>query len=62
MQEKKCKKCNTEFTPSKYAHCKTKCKECLFAEQRQKLCIYAKKQVEKPKKVQSGSAPKMDTK
>jgi ribosomal 50S subunit-recycling heat shock protein len=60
MKPKKCKVCNSEYTPQKYSSCKTKCEECIFVEHKQKLCIYAKKQSEKPKKVQCGSAPKID--
>jgi len=62
MKPKKCKLCNQEFIPHKYSTCKKKCQDCIFMEHKQKLCIYAKKQAEKPKKPQSGSAPKMDKK
>ena len=62
MKLKQCKSCKQEFTPHKYAICKTKCKDCIFVKHKQRLCIYAKKQAEKPKKPQSGSAPKMDKK
>ena len=44
MKPKKCKLCNIVFTPHQYASCKTKCKECIFAEHKQKLCDYQKKQ------------------
>ena len=43
MKPKSCKICNTEFTPHQYASCKTKCKECIFAEHKKKLCEYQKK-------------------
>lgn len=62
MKQKKCKICNIIFTPNKYASCKTKCQDCIFVEHKVRLCIYAKKQALKPKKVQFGSAPKIDTK
>ena len=52
MKHKKCKVCNQNFIAHKYASCKTKCKECIFAEHKKKFCEYQKKQdlQAKPKK------------
>ena len=62
MKPKKCKVCNEEFETKQYASVKTKCQDCIFIRHKQKLCIYAKKQQEKPKKTQSAGTPKIDTK
>ena len=44
MKQRKCKICNIDFIPHRYASCKTKCVECIFTEQKKKLCVYQKKQ------------------
>lgn len=49
MKPKKCKVCNSEFTPQKYVSCKTKCDECIFTHYKQKLCDYQKNQLENKK-------------
>ena len=57
---KKCKKCENDFTPHKYATSQTKCKECIFAEQKEKLCVYRERQLVKPKKPQKPIKLKID--
>lgn len=60
LKPKKCKVCNKEFEPKKSAVCKTKCQDCIFLQHKQKLCIYAKKQFEKPLKPPKQKKPEID--
>ena len=48
MKPKKCKVCNCEFIPHKYASCKTKCVQCIKLAQKDKKFKQLKKQIEKP--------------
>ncbi len=50
MKSKKCKVCSKEFTPKKYAPCKTKCQDCITDFDKEKRFKYLKKQLEKPLK------------
>ena len=59
---KKCKICNTEFTPQKYAPCKTKCQVCIKLQQKEKIFKQLKKQIEKPLKPRKPLNIKIDTK
>ena len=60
MQEKKCKICNTEFTPHQYASCKTKCEACIKLQQKDKKFKQLKKQIEKPLKPRKTLKQKID--
>ena len=50
LKPKKCKVCNKEFEPKKYAPCKTKCQDCVQQLDKAKRFEYLKRQFEKPLK------------
>lgn len=50
MKPKKCKVCNSEFTPHQYASCKTKCVQCIRLQNKDKVFRQLKKHIEKPLK------------
>ena len=62
MKPKKCKVCNKEFEPHKYASVKTKCEQCINDFNKAKTFAYLKKQFEKPLKPQKQIKQKPDTK
>lgn len=62
MKPKKCKVCNKEFEPKKYASCKTKCEQCIKDFDKAKRFEYLKKQFEKPLKPQKPLKQKPDAK
>lgn len=62
MTEKICKNCSVKFTPLKFANNKSKCRDCFFEEQKEKLCKYHQRQLSKPKKeYKKQTAPKRNT-
>ncbi|NBP04559.1 MAG: hypothetical protein EBU90_31645 [Proteobacteria bacterium] len=62
MKPKKCKECNKEFEPHKYATSKTKCQDCIKAFDKAKAFKRLKKQIEKPLKERKPIKVKPDTK
>ena len=60
MKPKKCKVCNKEFEPKKYASVKTKCEQCIKDFDKVKRFEYLKKQFEKPLKPQKPIKPTID--
>ena len=62
MKTKKCKVCNKEFEPHKYATSKTKCQECIKTFDKAKAFERLKKQIEKPLKERKPIKVKSDTK
>ena len=62
MKPKKCKVCNQEFEPKKYATCKTKCEQCIKEKDKAKRFKYLKKQFEKPLKPPKQKKQEIDKK
>lgn len=62
MKPKKCKVCNKEFEPKKYATCKTKCEQCIKEKDKAKRFEYLKKQFEKPLKPPKQKKQEIDKK